>query len=105
MCFTCSKFENDGSFVFTSWKETEKRSKHGQSGKHITAMTKWTLFMASQKRDTSVLEKLNSAHKQQVKGNRQYLQVIIECLMYSAQQNIALRGHVVDRRRIWRYQM
>ena len=36
---------------------------------------------------------LNEDHEQSVKENRMYLQVIIECLMYTAQQNIPQRGH------------
>ena len=40
-----------------------------------------------------ILSKLQESHKQDVKENRDYLKVIIECLMFTAQQNIAQRGH------------
>ena len=64
-------------------------------------MTKWALFKANQKRHTSVLKQPNTAYKQQVISNRQYLQVIIECLMFATQQNIAMRSHEESRKRIW----
>ena len=101
VCFPCREFEKDYSFVYNNWRKPEKLSKHGKSEKHITSMTKWALFTANQKRNTSVLKQLNSAHKQQVISNRQYLQVTIECLMFAAQQNIAMRGHVESRKDIW----
>ena len=95
VCFSCREFENDDSFVFNNWKKPEKLSKHGKSRKHITSMTKWA------KKNTSVLKQLDSAHKQLVLSNRKYLQVIIECLMFTAQQNVAIRGHEEDRKNIW----
>jgi hypothetical protein len=101
VCFSCREFENDDSFVFYNWKKPDKLSKHGRSEKHITCMTKRALFIVNQKRDTSVLEQIHSAHKQQVISNRQNLQVILECLMFPAQKNIAMRGHVEDRKNIW----
>ena len=48
---------------------------------------------ANKKCNSLVTSLLNEAHKQSVKENRMYIQVIIECLMYTAQQNIAQRGH------------
>ena len=64
-------------------------------------MTKWTLSKANDKMNTSVLKQLDSAHKQFVLSNRQYLQVIIEYLMFTTQQNVAIRGHEEDRKHIW----
>jgi hypothetical protein len=64
-------------------------------------MTKWALAKANHKMNTSVLKQIDSAHKQYVFSNRQYLQVIIECLMYNVQQNVAIRGHEEDRKHIW----
>ena len=84
VCFPCREFEKDDSFVYNNWRNPEKLSKHGISEKHITSVTKLALFTANQKWNTSVLKKLNSAHKQQVISNRQYLQVIIKCLMFGA---------------------
>ncbi|XP_028412600.1 zinc finger MYM-type protein 1-like [Dendronephthya gigantea] len=64
-------------------------------------MTKWALAKANHMMNTSVLKQMDNAHKQYVFSNRQYLQVIIECLMYNAQQNVAIRGPEEDRKRIW----
>ena len=64
-------------------------------------MTKWALSKVNDKKNTSVLKQLDSAHKQLVLSNRKYLQVIIECLMFTAQQNVAIRGHEEDRKNIW----
>ena len=87
--------------MFNNWRKPEKLSKHGKSQKHITSMTKWALAKANHKMNTSVLKQIDSAHKQYVFSNRQYLQVIIECLMYNVQQNVAIRGHEEDRKHIW----
>lgn len=56
-------------------------------------MAKWIDSRANRKRNTSVLSQLQESHKQYAKENREYLKVIIECLMFTAQQNIAQRGH------------
>ena len=56
-------------------------------------MAKWIASRANKKRNTSILSKLQESHKQYVKENRDFLKVIIDCLMFTAQQNIAQRGH------------
>ena len=64
-------------------------------------MTKWALFKANKSCNTSVLEQLSRAHKENVDRNRRYLRVIIECLMHNVQQNSPLRGHEESRDHIW----
>ena len=54
-----------------------------------------------QRNKTSVLQQLNTAHQDQVASDRQYLKVIIQSLMYTAQQNVAIRGHEENRNDIW----
>ena len=39
------------------------------------------------------MRKLKESHKQDVKEKRDYLKVIIECLMFTAQQNFAQQQH------------
>ena len=56
-------------------------------------MAKWIESRANKKRNTSILSKLQESHKEYVKENRDFLKVVIECLMFTAQQNIAQRGH------------
>eukprot|EP00795_Rhopilema_esculentum_P014860 gene14860-5984_t len=50
---------------------------------------------------SAVLQQLDSFHSEKVESNRQYLQIIIECIMFAAQQNIAVRGHEEARQNIW----
>ena len=52
-----------------------KLTKHSQSENHVSCMTKWLQFKAMERKDSSVLQQLSSAHKEQVKINRKYLQV------------------------------
>ncbi len=60
-------------------------------------MTKWILFKSMEKRNTSVLYQLNSAHQQHILSDRQYLRVIIYCLAFTAQQGITLWGQEENR--------
>ena len=102
VCFACVEFGKDTSFVFRNWKKSEKLANHGKSDNHVRSMTRWLQFKAMQRNQTSVLQQLNSAHQDQVASNRQYLKVIIQSLMYTAQQNIAIRGHEGNRNDIWK---
>ena len=71
----------------------ERLTKHHQRENHQTAMAKWIDSRANKKKNTSILSKFQESHKQYVKENRDYLKVIIKCLMFTAQKNIAQRGH------------
>ena len=92
-CFPCQKYLIDHNFTFDNWKKPDRLTKHHKSENHKTAMAKWIDSRANKKRNTSVLSQLQESHKQYAKENREYLKVIIECLMFTAQQNIAQRGH------------
>ena len=101
VCFACIEFGKDASFVFKNWKKPSKLTKHSQSENHVSCMTKWLQFKAMERKNSSVLQQLSNAHKEQVKFNRKYLQVIIECLIFTAMQNIAVRGQEESRNDIW----
>ena len=101
VCFACVDFGKDTSFVFRNWKKSEKLANHGKSENHVRSMTRWLQFKAMQRNQTSVLQQLNSAHQDQVASSRQYLKVIIQSLMYTAQQNVAIREHEENRNDIW----
>lgn len=92
-CYPCQKYLNAHDFTFDNWKKPERLTKHHKSDNHQTAMAKWIDSRANKKRNTSILSKLQESHKHDVQENREYLKVIIECLMFTAQQNIAQRGH------------
>ena len=98
-CYACEKF-GSSKFILTNWKKVDRLKKHSVGEPHKLAMTKWMSFRAQQRQDTSVMSLLESSHKQMVAKNRKYLQVIIECLMFTAQQNIAQRGHEESRMNI-----
>ncbi len=85
------------SFSFDNWKKPERLAKHHKSEKHQTAMEMWMSSRANKKHNCSVLSQLHEDHQQSVKENRDYLKVIIESLMYTAQQNVAQRGHEEER--------
>ncbi|KAL9983000.1 hypothetical protein ACROYT_G005120 [Oculina patagonica] len=92
-CYPCQKYLNAHDFTFDNWKKIERLTKHHKSENHQTAMAKWINSRENKKRSTSILSKLQESHKQYVKENRDYLKVITECLIFTAQQNIAQRGH------------
>ena len=100
VCFRCRQFLKDDSFVFQNWKKKERLSKHSRSKAHELAMTRWLMTEANKKRDTSLLHQLDSNHQNAVRRNREYIKVIIETLIFTAQQNIAQRGHVENRTNI-----
>ena len=100
VCFACVEFGKDTSFVFSNWKKSAKLAKHGKSENHVRSMTRWLQFKAMQRNKTSVLQQLNTAHQDQVVSNRQFLKVIIQSLMYTAQQNVAISGHEENRNNI-----
>lgn len=97
VCFPCKKFMINYSFQFVNLKESERLKKHAKSNRHQLAMTKWISYRLNKKCDTSVLMQLHNANKQEVAHNREHLKVIIECLLYTAQQIFAQRGHVEER--------
>ena len=55
-------------------------------------MLKWINAKRNQKMNNTILNQLDSQHQVAIKKNRQYLKVIIETLMFTAQQNIAQRN-------------
>jgi hypothetical protein len=100
-CFACRKFMSNDTFRFYNWKKPERLLlKYANSKTHQLAMIKWFSFRASKKQDSSVLKQLSNEHDRKVKQNREYLRVIIECLAFTAQQNIAQREHAEDRTKL-----
>ncbi|QQP48515.1 Uncharacterized protein FKW44_008870 [Caligus rogercresseyi] len=96
VCFPCQKFLSDSTFTYSNWKKPERLVKHGKSGNHRLAMSKWIISKVNKKHQTSVLVQLDTTHKDMVQKNRNYLKVIVESILYTAQQNIPQRGHEED---------
>ena len=91
----------ESSFLFSDWKKPERLNKHAKSKCHTMAMTNW-IFSKNIGSGESVIELIDAYHyhKDNVKANRQYMKIIIESLVFTAQQNIAQRGHEEDRSNI-----
>ena len=81
-CYACKIIVNKYDFVFSNWKKMEWLMKHHKSSDHRIAMAKW-------QHNTSIAKQLDTAHKEAVKWNRDYRHVIIKCLAFTAQENIA----------------
>lgn len=92
-CYACEKYGNR-EMTFTNWKRTEKFLKHSKSDDHKTAMVKWMCHRSQAKAESSVMKLMDKNHENFIANNRRYLKIIIECLMYTAQQNIPQRGHI-----------
>ncbi|XP_066948596.1 zinc finger MYM-type protein 1-like [Macrobrachium rosenbergii] len=73
------------------------RAKHAQSNSHKLAMSKWIALKRNKRQEMSVLVQLGNAHRDMVQKNRTYLRVIVESILFTAQQNIPQRGHSEDR--------
>lgn len=99
-CYACGQYGNDNCIEFKNWKKTHKFSKHSKSESHKTSMVKWMSLRASTKANKSVMTAMESNHASMIERNRRYLRIIIECLMYTAQQNIPQRGHTECRSNI-----
>ena len=54
-------------------------------------------FTVNRNKQTSVLLQLQTHHQQEIKRNQKYLSVIIETLVFTAQQNIPQRNSTEDR--------
>ena len=63
-------------------------------------MSKWIALKINEKQETSVFVQLDSAPTDIVQKNRSYLRVIVESILFTAQQNIPQRGHSEDRHNI-----
>ena len=98
-CFYCRLFfsgSGEKAFVqdgYCSWNKALERMKlHVNSSGHLFAAERYAAFLATKKQD-SVAPQLNDAHVTFVAENRQYLKSIVDVVMVSARQGIALRGH------------
>jgi hypothetical protein len=62
---------------------------HESSTEHLQAEISFGIYTKNQRLDLTLLHSAN----QQIASNRELLRVIIDALLYTARQNIALRGH------------
>ena len=67
--------------------------KHNKSQDHGIAMAQQIAFSENIRRETSIAKQLDDKRRGKVQRNREYLRVLIEFLVFTAQENIAQRGH------------
>lgn len=70
--------------------------KHAYSDHHLTALAKWNAYKKTCQSGNSVISQLSTAHKEQIKQNRDYMSCIIDIVLHLARQGIAFRGHRED---------
>ncbi|XP_050064148.1 zinc finger MYM-type protein 1-like [Aphis gossypii] len=73
-----------------NWKHLKRTiENHESSTEHLQAEISCGIYTKNQRLDLTLLHSAN----QQIASNRELLRVIIDALLYTARQNIALRGH------------
>ena len=82
---------------FQDWKHAMGKcgiiSAHDNCSSHKQAMACWNEYTINLEKHTSVAHRLETAHEQVVKTNRHYIKTLVEILLLSAKQEIAVRGH------------
>ena len=63
-------------------------------------MEKWINLKINLKQQSSVLSKVHYFHEEEVKKNREYLQIIVETLIFTAVQNIPQLNNAEERARV-----
>ena len=99
-CYACERFGSTKSFEYRNWKKPKRLKKHAKSQAHKTAFVKWMSHEAQLKSRKSIASMMDENHQRMVVRNREYLRVIIECLLFTAQQNIPQRGHEESRQNL-----
>ena len=93
-CFPCQKFyPARKSFLFSNWRKSKNYIKHCKSKSHQAAMKKWINLKINLKQQSSVSSKVH--YEEEVKKNREYLQIIVETLIFTAVQNIPQRNNAL----------
>jgi len=72
------------------WNLTHHDSK---CNTHNDAVGAWKQFKLSKINDASSGVLLNRQGRKAIQDNRQYVEALLECLLFCAKQGIALRGH------------
>ena len=94
-CYACQKIPCK-EFVFSNWKRPEALIKHQKSQDRDIAIARWIAFSENIRRKTSIAKQLDNKQREKNQRIREYLRVLIECLVFTAQQNIAERGYRKD---------
>lgn len=101
-CYCCRLFHNNPESTFTTtgyqdWKHAMGSkgvfNLHSSSEVHQEAMLNWAEYKKRITAGESIGMCLDRMGQQQISDNRQYVQILIECVLYCSQQGIAFRGH------------
>ncbi|KAL2772886.1 zinc finger MYM-type protein 1 isoform c [Daubentonia madagascariensis] len=94
-CYSCQLFCQNNfscgrkSFATSNWKKTlEKFRKHEKSEMHLKSLKFWREYQFC---DITVDDNL-SIHSKQIEGNKKYLKLIIENILFLGKQCLPLRG-------------
>uniref|UniRef100_A0A2K6F3T9 Zinc finger MYM-type containing 1 n=1 Tax=Propithecus coquereli TaxID=379532 RepID=A0A2K6F3T9_PROCO len=94
-CYSCQLFCQNNfscgrkSFATSNWKKTlEKFRKHEKSEMHLKSLKFWREYQFC---DITVGDNL-SIHSKQIEGNKKYLKLIIENILFLGKQGLPLRG-------------
>ena len=95
-CFCCRHFggpTNSWTTTgFDNWKDGP--SSHGETVRHKTAFARWKDFLKTIEKDRgSIQTQLDTGRRQLVATNRDWLNVVIDVLRWTAVQRISQRGH------------
>ena len=100
-CFPCRVFSHSScgaAFVhsgFQNWKDTmDKFHSHEKSRVHLTSHQRWLVAQqVRQNPEQSVQAQLDHQRSSTIRDNRQYLQHVIETLLFFGRQCLSSRGH------------
>jgi hypothetical protein len=91
---TCCRMFGSIIYVIVVDKNTTNKLKlHCETKNNLICSEKWQNRQQSEINHLSIANELKSQHAQEVKKNREYLQFIIENLLFLGKQGLALRGH------------
>lgn len=83
---------------FKIWqKRSASLKSHHESVGHKFALETWSEFKQKQKSGVRIANMLDKGHSELVMENRKYMEAVVECLCYTACQEIAERGHSVGK--------
>lgn len=71
---------------------SERLKKHNIALSHMTCVSKLSSFYSSKTTGT-VVAQLSSAHREQIRKNRQYISHLIDIVLFLGKQGVAFRGH------------
>ncbi|KAL4104364.1 hypothetical protein QTP88_019665 [Uroleucon formosanum] len=98
-CFCCILFGIKSSALtdpkqsYTNWKKMERLKEHENSSDHVKYFLKWKIFEKKLKNGEAIDDCLQNQIKSEEAKWRHILKVILNAILYCANNNLGLRGH------------